>query len=236
MAQVQDSALLLRRIPYGDSSLICHLLTREHGRVALMARGARRARSGLRASLQPLHHLHVSWKSGRTGMGTLTEAQRLQPLLDESRALEGLELLALAFRLYHEGDQDGYRETLLGLDFLSRRPAPEGWLGAVWLLLEHAGWIGDLGHCWRCGCSVPAEAEMFWQGGHLCCRSCGGASIVQPGLRRSMAGVLATPTVRLSARDARDWEQMIALVMREHGVRFAPSISSQPDFNRAAQG
>jgi len=40
MAEIRDDALLLRRIPYGDTSFIIHVLTREHGRISLMARAA----------------------------------------------------------------------------------------------------------------------------------------------------------------------------------------------------
>ena len=36
-----DRALCLRRFPYGESSLVAHFMTREHGRVALLAKGAK---------------------------------------------------------------------------------------------------------------------------------------------------------------------------------------------------
>ncbi|HKI61379.1 MAG TPA: recombination protein O N-terminal domain-containing protein, partial [Mariprofundaceae bacterium] len=51
MAELNDAALLLRRIPYSETSLVCHFLTENHGRIVLMARGARRAKSAFRASL-----------------------------------------------------------------------------------------------------------------------------------------------------------------------------------------
>ena len=41
----RDHAVLLRRHPYGESSLVVHVLTREHGRVALLAKGAYRPTS-----------------------------------------------------------------------------------------------------------------------------------------------------------------------------------------------
>jgi len=45
MAIICDHAVVLRRYPYGESSLVVHVLTREHGRVALLAKGAYRPTS-----------------------------------------------------------------------------------------------------------------------------------------------------------------------------------------------
>lgn len=69
-----QAAYVLHRRPYRDSSLIIDVLTRDHGRVALVARGARRAGSRLRGLLQLFRPLLVSW-SGRGELGTLTGAE-----------------------------------------------------------------------------------------------------------------------------------------------------------------
>ena len=45
MAIVQDRALLLKRYPFSESSLVAHLCTREHGRVHVLAKGAYRPTS-----------------------------------------------------------------------------------------------------------------------------------------------------------------------------------------------
>ena len=219
MADLSDAGLLLRRIPYSETSLICHFLTEHHGRIALMARGARRAKSPFRATLAPLYHLQLSWKSGRTGMGTLIDVQRQGGLLEEAKSLSGLELLALASGLYQEGDPEGYPEILQALHLLAERSEKAGLLAASWELLHASGWIGDLCHCWLCGEEVDAEAVMFWQS-HLCCDACGEGDAIGPGLRKSIAGVMNQATVQLSDRDARAWKKMIELVLREHGVRF----------------
>ncbi len=220
MADCSDAALLLRRIPYGDTSLICHFLSEHHGRITLMARGARRARSPFRASLAPLHRLHLHWKSGRSGMGVLVDVQRHERLLSEEKSLAGLELLALVSRLYQEGDPEGYEQTQQSLRLLADRAEREGLNAACWHLLHMAGWIGDLGHCWMCGEPADAGVDMFWRQGQLCCAGCGGGTIIAPGLRRGIEGAMRQANVRLSGRDAADWRQMIGLVLREHGVRF----------------
>ena len=216
MAELWDEALLLRRIPYGDTSLICHFLTAEHGRIALMARGARRPKSPFRASLEPLHALQISWRPGRTGMGGLADVQRGRSLLESSLSLHGLELLAIASRLYQEGDPHGFEETHAALKLLGERKQ-HGLLVAVWHLLNVAGWLGDLLHCWQCG--GEAEQAMFWQHAYLVCESCGGGMTVSAGLRKSIVGVLSGNNIRLSANDADTWREMVCSVLKEHGIK-----------------
>lgn len=71
---VLEAAYVLHRRPYRDSSLIIDALTAQHGRVALVARGARRAGSRLRGVLQSFRPLLLSW-AGRGELGTLTGAE-----------------------------------------------------------------------------------------------------------------------------------------------------------------
>jgi len=222
MSEMQDSALLLRRIPFSDTSLICHFLTADHGRITVMARGARRPKSPFRASLEPLHDLHISWRTGRTGMGTLTDIQRGRSLLKPSLSLPGLELLAIASRLFQEGDPHGYEETQTALAMLAERGQQQGLLASVWYLLDIAGWLGELSHCWQCGKAVASG--MRWQHAQLVCDSCGHGMAVSVGLLKSIGGVLHGGNVRLGERDAESWRFMIAAVLKEHGIKATDSF------------
>jgi len=215
VAERRDEALLLRRIPYSDTSLICHFLTVQHGRIALMARGARRPKSPFRASLEPLYGLQISWRPGRTGMGALVDVQRGQSLLEPSLSLHGLELLAISSRLFQEGDPHGFEETRAALKLLGERKQ-QGLLAAVWHLLNAAGWLGDLSHCWKCG--KAAEQAMFWKHAHLVCETCGGGMAVSAGLRKSIVGVLSGNHIRLGSNAADTWREMIRTVLKEHGI------------------
>jgi len=221
MAENRDQALLLRRIPYSDTSLICHFLTAQHGRITVMARGARRPKSLFRASLEPLHDLHISWRPGRSGMGTLTDIQRGRSLLKPSLSLHGLELLAIVSRLFQEGDPHGFDETKSALTMLAERGQQQGLLAAVWYLLDVAGWLGDLSHCWHCGKAV--EQAMCWHAG-LVCDTCGQGMPVSVGLRKSIVGVLVGGRIRLSAGDADSWRVMIQSVLKEHGIKPTDSF------------
>ena len=67
---------LLHHRPWRDTSRILEVLTRDHGRVSLFARGARGAEGGLgaRGILQPFRPLLLSW-SGKGEAGQLTAAE-----------------------------------------------------------------------------------------------------------------------------------------------------------------
>lgn len=226
MAERSDEALLLRRIPYKDTSLILHLLTRHQGRIALMARGGRRMKSPLRAALAPLHRLELLWRPGRTGMGTLIEARRHEILLGDSAMLAGLELLAVASGLFQEGDPHGYEEVCRALYRLQQRPDAGGRCAAVWGLLHECGWIGELDHCWHCGRAAADGDTLRWRDGEMMCEQCGGGKGIPAGLRKGIAGYLQSPNVRLGQSDVSVWWTMIQDILRQHGVRQLPAYEA----------
>jgi DNA repair protein RecO (recombination protein O) len=75
-------AFVLHTYPFRETSLIVEVFTRDYGRVALLARGARRPRSALRGLLLAFQPLELAW-AGKGEVQTLmkTEWQGGQPLL-----------------------------------------------------------------------------------------------------------------------------------------------------------
>lgn len=61
-----ESAYVLHSHAWSESSLILELLTRDHGRVVAVAKGAKRPYSQLRPVLMPFQHLHVAFGAKRT--------------------------------------------------------------------------------------------------------------------------------------------------------------------------
>ena len=69
-------AFILHARPWRETSLLIEAFTRDHGRVGLVARGVRGAKTRFaRASLQPLQPLLLGW-SARGELGTLTGAEQ----------------------------------------------------------------------------------------------------------------------------------------------------------------
>jgi DNA repair protein RecO (recombination protein O) len=118
MRVVQEPAFVLHHHEYGETSLLLEMFTRQHGRVGLIAKGARRARSPLRTSLIPFQPLAVSF-SGRGDLPVLSVAEPLvpAPALSGSTLFCGLYLNELLLRLLHRHDPhehlfESYLETL----------------------------------------------------------------------------------------------------------------------------
>ena len=119
--QDAQPGFVLHSYPYRESSLIVETITRDRGRVALMARGARRPKSALRGILLPFQPLLLSW-SGRSELRTLTRAEwqgAYRPLTGQA-LICGFYLNELLLKLTarddpHEQLFQSYQETLAAL-------------------------------------------------------------------------------------------------------------------------
>lgn len=119
-----EPAYVLHRRPYRETSLLVEALTREHGRIGLVARGARGERSRLRGTLQPFVPLLLSW-SGQRELMSLTGAECVEGEtprgeLPGRALLSGFYLNELLIRLLprldpHPAIYDAYVEALAGL-------------------------------------------------------------------------------------------------------------------------
>ena len=70
----QQPAFILHHRPFRDSSQILDIVTRDHGKIALVARGSRGSKSRLAGVLRPFSPLRVSCVA-RSDLGTLTGAE-----------------------------------------------------------------------------------------------------------------------------------------------------------------
>lgn len=117
----QEAGFVLHTYPYRETSLIAEVLTRGHGRIAMVARGAKRPKSPLRGQLLPFQPLLLSW-AGRGELKTLLRAEWVggQPPLEGQALICGFYLNELLLRLLpredaHEALFDHYRDTLAAL-------------------------------------------------------------------------------------------------------------------------
>ncbi len=70
----QQQAYILLNRPYTETSWIVEVFSRDYGRLALMAKGARRIKSHLKGVLLPFQPVLLSW-SGKGEIPTLTSAE-----------------------------------------------------------------------------------------------------------------------------------------------------------------
>jgi DNA repair protein RecO (recombination protein O) len=101
----QQPAMVLHSYPWRETSLIVEAFTRDHGRMALVARGAKRPTSQFRGLLTPFAPLLVSW-SGRNEIKSLVRAEwcgGMAPLRGDA-LLAGFYLNELLVRLLARAD------------------------------------------------------------------------------------------------------------------------------------
>ncbi len=113
-----QSAYVLHSYPFRETSLVVEVFTRHHGRVALVARGARRPRSAVRGVLLAFQPLLLSWY-GKNELRTLHKAewQGGMPQLQGRALICGFYLNELLLKLTaredpHETLFERYTETL----------------------------------------------------------------------------------------------------------------------------
>jgi DNA repair protein RecO (recombination protein O) len=100
-----QAAYVLHSYPWRETSLIVEVFSRDHGRVGMVARGARRPHSQLRGLLMAFQPLELSW-FGAGEVRTLAKAEWLggQPLLSGQTLLVGYYLNELLLRLLPRDD------------------------------------------------------------------------------------------------------------------------------------
>jgi DNA repair protein RecO (recombination protein O) len=183
---VRDRALLLKRYPYSESSLVAHVCTREHGRVHLLAKGVYRPTSRFFAALDFLDTLEIEWDhSPRRDLANLRSASilcRRRAIPDDrSRwfAANGmLELADLASRPAHP---DPALFDLLegGFAELESGPAPADvvLVAFEFAYLDVLGLSPALVECASCGGPAPpvvarSRAAFSAGAGGRLCRAC----------------------------------------------------------------
>jgi DNA repair protein RecO (recombination protein O) len=100
-----EPGFILHTHPFKETSVVAEVFTRSHGRMALIARGARRPASALRGLMQPFTPLLLSW-FGKSELKTLHAAEWQGGLTPpQGRALMcGFYLNELLLRLLARGD------------------------------------------------------------------------------------------------------------------------------------
>jgi len=141
-------SFVLHSYPYKETSLIVNVFSRDHGRVALIAKGAKRPHSKLRGVLQTFQPLSIGW-SGKSEVRTLTAAEWVGGLLplEKDALLCGFYLNELLMKMLARDDPhpalfDHYVSTLNEL--AHGEPAPIVLRKFELALLKETGVAGRL--------------------------------------------------------------------------------------------
>ena len=159
----EERGYVLHSYPYSETSLIVEVFTRSSGRVPLVAKGARRSRSGALMQFQPFN---LSW-SGRGDLRTLKKAewQGGLPPLPPARLFCGFYLNELMLKLLarddaHEQLFDCYEHALEQL--ACKAPEASVLRGFEKSLLRETGYALVLTHDIEAGAAVAATARYAY--------------------------------------------------------------------------
>jgi len=163
--QQDELSFVLHSHPYRETSLLLDVFSREHGRLAIVARGARRPRSALRGVLMNFQPVSLSW-FGKGEVRTLHSAewQGGQPYLQGTALMCGFYLNELLVNLLARDDAhqqlfDYYRATLYRLAHETDHAATLRCFEKH--LLQELGYALELEKL--AGCGQPVQAEEAYR-------------------------------------------------------------------------
>lgn len=188
-------AIVLRRLDYGDADRILTLLTREHGKLAAIAKGARRSKARVGSSLDLFGRSRMMLARGRH-LDVVAQVERRGDVRNISGNLRRTAYAGLVSEIAdkvledrHPVD-DVFELVALTLDRLND-PGRSARADAAWFLmrmLDQLGYQPQLQDC--AGCSRPLTEVDSWFSpllGGVLCPSCGAHD--QAGSAISAAGV-----------------------------------------------
>lgn len=160
-------AFVLHTRAYGESSLLIDLFVENIGKIAVLAKGARRKKSALKGILQPFTPLIVQY-SGQGEVKTLRQVEAISltlPLMSVS-LYSAFYLNELLHRvLIAETDMPTlFQDYLLSLQELAQEISAENVLRKFELaLLENLGYHVDFFHCCITGDSIIESMHYQYQ-------------------------------------------------------------------------
>ncbi|MCP3916374.1 MAG: DNA repair protein RecO [bacterium] len=224
-----DHALLLRRTPFGESSLVAQVLTRGHGRVHLMAKGAYRATSRFFCVLDFFETLELEWShQDRRDLQPLRRGDRIQRRRRVSLGLESFAAASTVVELCEIAARPGQRDATLfdlatwALDTLDAEELHPDLALVVFELrfLQNLGLAPALVECAACGgraATVSPDglrgAFSAGAGGRLC-RRC--AEEARRAGRR--VGTMPTEVLETAARSLRTPLDRLDSIAIEHDL------------------
>lgn len=182
-------AIVLSVRDYGDADKIVTLFTREHGKVAGIARAAKKSRKRFGGSLEAFARLNVQivLKEGLSRLDS-TDPLTIFPRIREELAKIGYAGYAceLVDRLSPEAQPNArlYRLLVSYLEYLDAAPALEDDRRFLEVnLLNIVGYRIPLEHCAQCGIALESAATPLYRaasGGFSCGRCGSGGPTISP--------------------------------------------------------
>lgn len=116
MKQLVTTAIVLTRTDYGEADRIVTVLTPDHGKLRLMARGVRRVKSRMAGGIELFSISSITYLRGRGEMGTLISTRLIKHfdkiVQDIGRVQSGYELIKTVNKVTEDQPEADYFELL----------------------------------------------------------------------------------------------------------------------------
>ena len=248
---VSTDAIVLRSMKYGETSKIVTLYSKKFGKIKVIAKGARSAKSKFGASLEPMMHSSVIfYKKEQRDLHVLSKCELSTPFLkfdgNGDRLAVGLALVELVNLVMHDEEENLPMFALLveALEAVDR--ASQNLLNIFFAfelrLLEIFGYGLNLHDCMRCGRSVVENEEvngvfLLLASGSVICSDChsslnAGGIKASEGIVRSLFQMQSLPLgsigdLRLASPKKDEILALLQTYLQYHiaGVRTLKSLS-----------
>ncbi len=190
MSIQRTEAVILKTIPFGETSKIVTALTRDHGKVSLIAKGARDVKSKYGGSLELFTHVQVIFYERETrDMQYLSDVAVIDPFLkirdDLPLTYTALSIIEICQRAVHgnETTKDLFDASIQSLKMIEENPkrAMMALITFLALAADHLGFRLNV-TCDACQDVLAHDTLSFnIEKGCLSCEAC-------PATRRSLVG------------------------------------------------
>jgi DNA repair protein RecO (recombination protein O) len=237
MIEERTPAIVLRSRAHGESDKIVTFLTRDWGKVAGIAKGAKRSRRRFVNVLEPFTQVQLRFRPGRTEeLAFIFGCDLVRPFRSPSRDLQRFALASYATELIdvmisgREAGPEAYELLQHSLITLEEQENLSPLFLPVFefLLLTHVGYAPQLTTCQRCGLGLDGDATALVfspsRDGLLChkCRSQGGTTLLLSAETLRLLESLkegkphTSLTLTASSRVCRETRMLISSVLSRH--------------------
>src|SRR2546426_3522340 len=181
MPTYQADAIVLRRLDYGDADRILTLLTREYGKLAAIAKGARRSKARVGSSLDLFGRSRMMLAKGKN-LDVVAQVERRGDVRNISGALRRTAYACLVSEIADKVLEDRHPvddvfELVAGtLDRLND-PGRSARADSAWFVMRMLDLLGYAPQLLDCaGCSQPLPEADAWFSpllGGVLCQKCG---------------------------------------------------------------
>ncbi|MDD5766037.1 MAG: DNA repair protein RecO [Candidatus Marinimicrobia bacterium] len=180
MNLVHTPALILRTIPFQETSVIVRLFTKEQGKVAVIAKGGRRLKSPFRGYLEPLNYVDVIYYTKPTReIQLLSKIESIEFFFRNDRGIEQLAYASAIVECIDKSIRDQHKDdaifqlTVNSLRFIDENPdlSRETFFTFLFNLTDSLGYKMNLDECSICGKPLT-RAGYDVSSGSLICPEC----------------------------------------------------------------